>query len=411
MNMEYIRRDLEVELEKYMSFKEIIAVIGPRQAGKTTIINNILDKIKNKKINKISFENFKSLNLFEEDIDNFIKKEIDGYDIVFIDEVQYSKNSGQKLKYIYDTKKVKLVISGSSATELSIHSIKYLVGRIFIFELQTLSFGEFLRFKDEKLYKIYLENDYKRVILDEINSIILEYIKYGGYPRVVLMKEEKDKILVLENIFNTYMLKEISEILQFKENHLIEKLLKFLASQIGGVINYTDLSVKTGIEYRELKNNLSILEKTFITYYLLNFHTNKQTEIVKSPKVYFYDFGMRNIILNNFNIENSLGDVGKLYENFIVLELLKNKQKIKFWRTKTKAEVDLIVEKNGKVIPIEIKSKINSNIVEKSFRSFIEKYSPEKGYILSLDYNDVRVVDRCKINFLSFASFLSNQFK
>lgn len=409
--MDYIKRDLEAELEKYMSFKEIIAVIGPRQAGKTTIINNILDKIKNKKINKISFENFKSLNLFEEDIDNFIKKEIDGYDIVFIDEVQYSKNSGQKLKYIYDTKNVKLIISGSSATELSIHSIKYLVGRIFIFELQTLSFGEFLRFKNERLYNIYLKNDYKKVILDEINSLILEYIKYGGYPRVVLMKEEKDKILVLENIFNTYMLKEISEILQFKENHLIEKLLKFLASQIGGVINYTDLSVKTGIEYRELKNNLNILEKTFITYYLLNFHTNKQTEIVKSPKIYFYDFGMRNIILNNFNIENSLGDVGKLYENFIVLELLKNKQKIKFWRTKTKAEVDLIVEKDGKLIPIEVKSKINSNIVEKSFRSFIEKYSPERGYILSLDYNDKRVVDLCEINFLSFASFLSDQYK
>jgi len=408
--MGYIERDLGEKIRRYLSFKEMLAIIGPRQAGKTTLINKCLDEIKEKKkINRISFEDIRVLREFEEDIESFILEYVEGYDILFIDEVQYSKNSGQKLKYIYDSKpNLKVIISGSSATELSLQSIKYLVGRIFVFELQTFSFNEFLRYRDKRLYSVYKKGEFKSVVLEKLNSYVFEYMRFGGYPRVILMDDVEDKKNILNNIFNTYMLKEIGEILQFKESHYLDKLLQVLASQIGGIINYNDLTAKTGIKYKDLKNDLSILEKTFITSYALNFHTNKQSELVKSPKIYFYDFGMRNVILNNFELTN-LSDLGGLYENFIYMELLRcGDDVVKFWRTKTKAEVDLIVEKSGKFIPIEVKSNINSNVVEKSFRSFIKRYNPEKGYILSLDYQNERIVGDCDISFLPFVKFLSS---
>jgi len=405
----YIQRDLEEKILKYINVEEILAIIGPRRAGKTTIINNILDKKeKNKRINRISFENILLLDEFENNIEDFIKRHIEGFDIVFIDEIQYSKNSGQKLKYIFDSKKnVKLIISGSSATEISLNSIKYLVGRIFVFKLFPLSFNEFLRFKDKKLFKLYQSSKYGDQALSDINNLLKEYLSFGGYPRVVLSEDDEEKQEVLENIFNTYLLKEVKEILQFKESHLVLKLVNILALQMGGIINYNDLSAKTGIAFKELKNILSILEKTFICSQLLNFHSNKQLELVKSPKIFFFDLGFRNVILKNFNL-NSMTDIGNIYENFIFIQL-QNNFEIKYWRTKGKAEVDFILEKDFQTkIPIEIKSKLNSNSVEKSFRSFIENYKPKNGYILSLDYEDIRIIDKTKVIFLPFVKFLSN---
>jgi len=405
----YIKRELEEKVLKYLDVKEILAIIGPRQAGKTTLIRNCLDKLTNKKINKISFDEFSILEEFENNLEDFIERRIKGFDIVFIDEIQYCKNSGQKLKYIYDTfKDLKLIISGSSATELSINSIKYLVGRIFVFELWTLSFNEFLRFKDEKLYNLFLKNEYGINALNDINKYLIEYISYGGYPRVVLSNNIEEKKEVLKNIYNTYILKEIKEILQYKESHLISNLVKNLSIQVGGIINYNELSAKTGIGFIELKNALNILEKTYICKSIKNFHTNKQIELVKSPKVYFYDLGFRNCVLNNYDVL-LMNNLGELYENFIFIQY-GNKYELKYWRTKGKAEVDFIFEKQAnELIPIEIKSKINSDVVEKSFRSFIDIYTPKEGYILSLDYGNKRDINECKIEFLPFVKFISQE--
>src|SRR3989344_2486624 len=153
----YIERELGKKIKKYLKIREILAIIGPRQSGKTTLINHLIEGLP--KTNKITLEDVRTLTLFEQDLKTFINIHIKPYDYVFIDEIQYSKQSGKNLKYIYDTCETKLLISGSSATEISIHSIKFLVGRIFIYQLYPLSFSEFLKYKNENIYiiPIYLK--------------------------------------------------------------------------------------------------------------------------------------------------------------------------------------------------------------------------------------------------------------
>lgn len=396
-----IKRDVEEKIQKYLNFEEIIAIIGPRQVGKTTIINKILDEITDKKINRISFENVSILQKFEKEIEFFIETEIKGYDIVFIDEVQYSKDSGQKLKYIYDTQNIKIILTGSSATELSLQSIKYLVGRIFVFELQTIKFTEFLKYKNEKLYNYFIDKEISEIISDELKPYLNEYLMFGGYPKVVITKDKNSKIEILKNIYNIYLLKEIKEILQYKDNYKYDTLIKILSIQIGNVVNYNELTSKTEFKYSELKEAISILEKTYICKRINNFSTNKQTEIVKSPKIYFYDFGLRNIIADNFQIENS-PILSFIYENFIFREFINNEFTPKYWRTKSGAEIDFILEKEMELIPIEIKKTINSNVVEKGFRSFIEKYQVKKGYLVSNNKLEKRKIDNCEVEFVNF---------
>lgn len=397
----YIKRDLEKEIKKYLRSKEILAIIGPRQCGKTTIIEEILNSQK-ARINKISFDNLKILRLFEEDIDAFIDEQVKGYDFVFIDEVQYSKDSGKKLKYIYDKHWAKIILSGSSAAELSIQSLKYLVGRIFTFNLFPFSFKEFIRAKEIFLEKYLMKKRVPEVILERLNKYLEEYVLYGGYPRVVLAKSIEEKKKVLDGIFNTYLLKEIREILELSENYKLINLMKALSLQIGNILNYYELSKLTGFSYLDLKKYINILEKTFILKQVRPYFTNKRTEIVKSPKVYFIDLGFRNIIIDNFEKERT--DLGSIYENFVFSEFSFKNIELKYWNTKSNAEVDFILEKKNLIIPIEVKLNLNETKITKSFNSFIDKYSPEKGYFISKSFFGNLKKNKIIINFLPFAS-------
>ncbi|MCK4670562.1 MAG: ATP-binding protein [Nanoarchaeota archaeon] len=388
--MVYIKRDIEEEISKYFKAKEIIAVIGARQCGKTTLVNNFLNLLgkKGKKINRISFDDVKLLQLFEGDIDSFADLHLKGYDILFIDEVQYSKDSGKKLKYLYDNFDTKIFISGSSAAELSIQSLKYLTGRIFIFPLSPFSFKEFLKARNQKLVPLYENGNYGKEIVSELNKHLREFILYGGYPRVALAKTTDEKKKILESIYNTYLLKEIREILDLSEDYRLVKLMKALSLQIGNIINYNELSTITSFSYNDLMKYLNILEKTFICNLVKPYYTNKRTEMVKSPKIYFYDLGFRNICIDNFSSERA--DFGNIYENFIYTELIKHNIFPNYWRTKSGAEVDFIIEKNNKLIPVEVKSLLKEAKLTRSFSSFLKKYSPKKGYVVSLDFEGKR---------------------
>jgi len=396
--MTYIKRDLEDEIKKYLKVREILAVVGPRQCGKTTMINNILKNLKNS--NKVSFDNIKQLKIFEDDIDSFIETNVKGYDYLFIDEVQYAKDSGQKLKYIFDSQKIKMIISGSSAAELSIKSLKYLVGRIFIFRLFPFSFNELLRAKDEKIRSIYSKGTYGKQILENINNYLKEYMLYGGYPRVVLTDNKEGKKKVLDNIYNTYILREIKEILDLSDNDRLITLLKGLSLQIGNMLNYKELSDLTGFSFRELKKYLYILEETYICKRIVTYHTNKRTELIKIPKIYFIDLGFRNTCIDNFTSERT--DLGGMHENIILSELINNGITPKYWRTKSGAEVDFIMEKDGKIIPIEVKSSITNKTLTRSLNSFINKYKPKKAFVVSLEFEGTKKVSDCIVEFLPF---------
>lgn len=391
----YIRRELEREVMKYIKDPEIIAVIGPRQCGKTTLLQHICSNLKN--INFITFEDVNTLNLFENDISTFIEQHIRGYNYLAIDEFQYCEKGGKKLKYLYDTVKIKILITGSSSTELSIKGLKYLTGRVLVFNLYPLSFKEFINFKNPRLFNSIDKNRITGPLVNLAKPLLEEFVIYGGYPRIVLERDFSKKKKLLREIYNIYMLKEIKEILGIKDINRLEKLIKTLSLQAGDLIVYDDLCNITGYDYNNLKGQLAILQKTFICVESRPFFTNKRTELVKNPKIFFVDNGLRNSVLNNFYSER--GDRGKLYENFICSELVKDGLEIRFWRSKSKAEVDFVIEKEGEVIPIEIKSHLSKTKLTKSFLSFLEKYKPNKGYFFSPEFFGKRVFKKTKVQY------------
>jgi len=377
----YVYRFLESKLRKYLKAREIIAVVGARQCGKTTLLKQVFKDLDNAIF--LDFGDRETLELFTNDIKSFIDLHVEGNKYLFIDEFQYTKDGGKNLKYIYDNHKIKIIISGSSASELSIQSIKYLVGRIFVFKLFPFSFEEFLNYKQPKLYKIFLERETTKQVAEKILPYFNEFCIFGGYPRVILAKDNEEKKIVLKNIYNTYFLKEIKEILNLPADHKLSKLINALALQIGNIANYNGLSEVSGFKYNELLNYLNTLEKTFITIKSTPFYTNKRTELVKAPKVFFLDNGFRNNVIKNFQPLNKRQDKGALYENFAASEINKEELEIKYWRTKSKAEVDFVIEQEGKTVPIEIKSGLKTAKITKSFNSFLEKYKPKKAFILS----------------------------
>jgi len=392
----YVKRKLEKQINKYLDRKEIIAITGTRQCGKTTMINHILKDYK--KVNSITLEDIDDKTLFENDIKSFVELHVKGYDYLFIDEVQYANNSGKQLKYIFDTQDIKIIISGSSSTELSVESLKHLVGRIMVFELYPFSFNEFLSFRDQKLHRIYLKGDFGQTVNQKIMDYLQEYMRFGGYPRVVISDSEEEKRLVLKNIYNTYLLREIKEIFQLSRNDKLIKLLKGLAYQIGNMVKYQSLAQISGFDHNTLKKYLQILEETYICRRCKPYFTNKHKELVKRPKIYFVDHGSRNQCAGNFEISPS--EIGQFYENLIYSEHLKKGKKLKYWRTKSQAEVDFIKDEQ---IPIEVKA---TPEITRSFLSYIEKYNPEQGYIVSEVEKESIERKGCQINFVPFAKFI-----
>lgn len=380
----YVKRKLEGKILKYLNSPEIIAVVGPRQCGKSTMLGNILGKLKD--VSMVNFEDRSALNMFNRNIDDFIALYVENKKYLFIDEFQYAKKGGKRLKYIFDSHKIKIFISGSSAIDMTINALKFLVGRIFIFQLQPFDFEEFLEYKD-KSYKNLLKKEniifkQARVSMigkdanEKFNQYYQEYALYGGYPRVVLSGDEEEKKEVLRNIHSTYFLREVRDILGLIDDYKLEKLIKALALQIGNLIEYGELGKISEFSYPTLKKYLNFLEKTFICSLVKPYYRNKRTEIVKNPKVYFFDSGLRNIIINDFRKFEDRVDKGQLLENAVFMQLVRGGYEFNFWRDKKKNEMDFILQlPDQKKLALEVKSTLK-NSQSTSILSF-KKIYPE----------------------------------
>lgn len=389
----YVRRDLEEEIWEYIDSPEILAVVGPRQAGKTTLFYKINSELDNSHF--ISFEDRDALNLFEEDEKEFAEMHLLGYDYLLIDEFQYAERGGKKLKYLYDAyPDKKIMITGSSTADMTVKGLKYLTGRVLKFQLFPFNFSEFLRYKDKKLYGIYTEKverikDWLKTgedpsisdtILKKLEKLRKEYTIYGGYPRVVLSDTDKKKRKILENVVDTYLIREIRDVLGISKDRALMNLMKILALQIGEKTNYNSVCEKGEITYNDLKKWLNVLEHTFVLKQVRPFYTNKKKEVVKAPKLYFYDNGFRNSIIKSFGGLELRQDKGELNENFFFTQ---SQEELKYWRTKSKAEVDFILDvdmNEGGPYPFEIKT---TPKVTRSFRSFQKKYSPKRSFIMN----------------------------
>ncbi len=386
----YIQRNLEKTIEKYLDSPEILAIVGPRQAGKTTMLKSVFTRFP--EAVSISFDDRSILELFEKNPDSFIAAYVNKKKFLFIDEFHYARAGGKVLKYIFDKQtalgtKTKIVISGSSAPDITVKAMKYLVGRILIFELYPFDFSEFLEVRDINIKRAYEEyflgaNPYaarhsveESGLHERFVNLYEEYLRFGGYPRVVLEESEEVKKEILRNIYNTFFLREVKDIVGLIDDYKLNNLAKGLALQIGNLIDYSELSHLSDYSFASVKKFLNFLEKTYICRPVRPFFNNKRTEIVKSPKVYFFDTGLRNAAINDFRVPKDRTDKGALLENGMAMQFVKKGIEFNFWRDKQKHEVDFILSLEGRrVLGVESKYQLRSGSA--SIKSF-QKSHPE----------------------------------
>lgn len=426
--MQYFQRNLMIEIIKWLDRKEILAIRGPRQSGKTTLLKMIsafltdTKKIDPTKLIFITFEDREILDVFSKDakeyIKSFIGKDKENKFFFLIDEFQYLAEGGQKLKLLYDLfDNVKFIISGSSSLELTSHTSKYLVGRVFLFDLFQFNLSELFETKETNIYNAYLEqakqvkdfvHEGKEFITpselfeNELVKYFEEYLKYGGYPEVIKTNDPAAKHLVLKNIYETYITRDIIELLRIEDVTKYRTVIALLANNIGNLINYNSLALDGQSHFKQIKHHLSVLEETFIIRILSPYFSNMTTELKKNPKIYFVDLGLRNYIVKNFNELNLRSDAGKLVENVVLSQIWKKSDTlVKYWRTTGKAEVDFIIDNGQQIIPVEVKySKLKAPEVSRGFRSYLYQYQPERAVILTKGFWGSIKIGKTKIRFI-----------
>lgn len=349
---------------------KVLVIIGARQVGKTTLIKSNLSDIKTKYLNldvevdKQSFLRLSSLSP-RSVMDLFSNPEV-----LVVDEAQKLPEAGRIIKGWFDSDlPVKFIMSGSSSLNLLDQSAESLTGRNIKLYLPPLLFSEILSSQD---WAISEENKkglefYKK----QIDTLVFNNMVFGSYPEAVTTS---DKQGYLTNLVSDYLLKDVLYSGLIKEPQLIRRLLSLLAYQSGSEVSVNELSNNLGISRVTINRYLDLLERTFVIFRLPAFGNNPRKEIVKSQKIYFWDTGVRNALINEFNPDINRPDIGSLWENWIVSEFAKkiflegNIKKMYFWRTKRGSEVDLVIkDSSGKISAFEIKWR--GDKVSKAFTS------------------------------------------
>ena len=408
-----ITRKLANDLISHLPKKEISLIIGPRQAGKTTLMMQLREILQNQGKKTIIFnldiETDKIFFSSQETLLRKIRMEFgDGPGTVFIDEMQRKENAGLFLKGIYDIGlPYKFVVSGSGSVELKEKIHESLAGRKRVFELGTLSFNEFVNHRTGYRYGDNLLEFYE-LEKDRTRDLLTEFMGYGGYPRVVLDDSADEKRKIIAEIYQSYMEKDISYLLNIKKTELFTSLVKLVSARIGSLSNISELSSTLGSSAPTIKDYLWYLEKTFIIKKASPFHRNTTKEIVRSQVYYFTDLGFRNYALGQLGrIEGHTGDAGLLFQNFIhnllADELRDTSANLRFWRTKSGAEVDFIIDMGAELLPVEVKfAVLKKPEVSKSLRAFIAKYSPSRAIIVNLDFESEIKINGTNLFFVPF---------
>jgi len=367
-------REKLAESEKYLKLPHVYVISGIRRCGKSTLMRQIATKYY--PVNNYFFLNFEDERLFNFDVSLFntileLQIELFGsHKTFFIDEIQNVPNFELFLRRLSD-KGYKFIISGSNAELLSGELATKITGRHIETVLQPFNFREFLSYKDIAYLKIYDEYRNKFSLSEEkplkisaparekLLKYYEEYLTFGGYPRVAIEENIETKKELLKNIYNTYFLREVRDILGLIDDYKLGVFIKGLALQTGNLIEYNELSNLTGYSYSSVKKYLNFLEKTYICKLVRPFFKNKRTEIVKNPKVYFIDTGIRNTVINDFRGLGDRIDKGSLLENGLAMQFIKQGIDFNFWRDKKKNEVDFILSLgNGKISAIESKTSL-----------------------------------------------------
>lgn len=353
----YIKREIETEFSKSLASPKVVMLLGARQVGKTTLVKELLkdDAVffnLDLEIDKTTILSVSSLNPAEA-----IKK-LGNHKVIIFDEAQRLPEIGTIVKGWHDSKLPnKIILTGSSSLNLLNQSAESLTGRNEKLFLPPLLFQEILA--SQNWYPNFLR---EKIVVDkfpkQVEAILMQSIIFGSYPEAVLSSDPQKLLL---NLASDYLIKDILQEGLVKDPSLIRKLLMLLAHQIGAEVSINELAANLSTTRVTVDRYLNLLEQTFVIFRLPAFSSNPRKEISKNQKIYFWDTGIRNAILNDFSLNPLRPDIGALWEGWVVAEFAKQnlltgqKNNLYFWRSKAGSEVDLLIKKSDLIKAYEIK--------------------------------------------------------
>lgn len=353
-------------LGHYLEKGKVLVIFGPRQVGKTTLLQDYLSET-SLKFKLETGDNIKIHTLFASQELDRILAYAKPYELIVIDEAQKIPHVGVALKMIVDhLPNIQIIVTGSSSFDLAGQIGEPLTGRKKTLTLFPLSQ---LELKDE--YGSY-----------ELEQQLQNYLIFGSYPEIITAGTNEEKQVKIEEIAHSYLLKDILELEQVKSSKILLDLLRLVAFQIGKEVSLTELGTQLGIDRKTVARYLDIFEKSFILFNVRGFSRNLRKEVSKSSRYYFYDLGVRNALIANFNEIDLRNDIGELWENFIFIERLKKRSytnifaNVYFWRTWDQKEIDIVEEREGKLFGYECKWSKGKTKVPKDW---VESY-PEASF-------------------------------
>ena len=354
MNNKYIKRAIEEDFKNKVRMGKVLILLGGRRVGKNELINKYLSNQNSQEYLLLNGEDQRTLDLFAERTVSNYKRLIGNKKLLVIDEAQKIPEIGLKLKLIVDSiKDIKVIATGSSIFDLSNRLGEPLVGRSNTMNLFPLAQMEFA-----------LEEDYLTT-----RTKLEERLIFGAYPELEEHEDWNEKIEYLNGIINNYLLRDILEFNGIKKSDKIMDLLRLIAFQVGKEVNIEELAISLkGISRNTVESYLDLLSKVFIIYNVRGFSKNLRKEIIKTSRWYFYDNGIRNAVIRNFNTLDFRMDKGELWENYLMSERIKfntyNSKWVNhyFWRTYDQQELDLVEEEAAQLRGYEFKWNPNKKV-------------------------------------------------
>jgi len=366
----WYNRHLENQTDTVLKKGKVFVLYGPRRVGKTELIKKMIVGFKGK-IFTGTGDNQEVRELLSAQKLSQLQSAFGSYQLVFIDEAQRIPDIGFGLKLLIDHfPEMIILVTGSSSFDLSNKIGEPLTGRNILRNLFPISVLEL----NEQFGGMY--------VLQKLEDLLI----YGAYPEVLNASAADDKKEYLISIRDSYLLKDILELESVKNPTKLSDLLKLLAFQIGQEVSLNELSNNLGIAKQSVERYLDLLEKTFIIKKVGGFSRNLRKEVIKTARYYFWDNGIRNAIINNFNPPGQRNDVGMLWENFLFMERLKTKSHKRifsndyFWRTYDRQEIDLIEDRDGKLYAYEFKWKPKNT---KAPKAWIDAYPDSEFQVIS----------------------------
>jgi hypothetical protein len=404
------------QVERGFKYNPIVVLIGARQVGKTSLMK--MYRYPGAKLymhgqHPDAIEIFSHFELTRNKLISKFGEEMDG--LLILDEFQYLNNISVIFKLLVDLyPKLKILCSGSSSLDIEQKVEESLAGRVRFVPVYPLSFPEYLDFTNPELAREYegysIDND--TVLYDSrLLQHMKDYIIYGGLPKVALTHDVKEKIALLQDIYITYLLRDVKAYIRNEDMVGFNKLLRLLASQIGSELNVNELSITSGLAYKKCEEYLYLLEQMYIIRRLEPILSNRRKEITKMRKVFFYDTGVRNMIYNSFSELDFRIDKGALFENYVfsqILVYMPLTARLNFYRTRDKLEIDFVISQDDKILPIEVKCQSYSNPQKyRTFSDFFDIMDYEEALLVNLDCNGMNN----KIRYISgsvFPKYLMN---